>query len=246
MIVFKSIVIILTEPSLPENIGATARAMRNMGFSQLRIVSPTGSKQHLSKPARRTSSGAEKILEETQVFNSIDEALADLQIIVGCTARRSKERQPLLNPRGLKESLQTNNPGLLTGIVFGREDRGLENWELDLCHLVVTIPTAPEHSSLNLAQAVLLICYELKRPEQPAPKKNAGPSGQITSEELEGLYQHARQVLLRIGFLNPDNPDRILRVLRRITGRAGLDSREARILRGILRQMDWYANKKKE
>ena len=119
----------------------------------------------------------------------------------------------------------------------------MTNAELDLCHLVVTVPTAPEHPSLNLAQAVLLICYELRGgaaandPHLPAKGLLA------TSKELEDLYRHSREVLLRVGFLDPQNPDRILRVLRRLLGRVGPDSREVTILRGILRQMDWYAGK---
>jgi len=119
----------------------------------------------------------------------------------------------------------------------------LSNAELDLCHLVVTVPTAPEHPSLNLAQAVLLICYELRGGAAASDPDTAAPDAPATSEELEELYQHARTVLLRVGFLDPQNPDRILRVLRRLLGRVGPDSREVAILRGILRQMDWYAGK---
>ena len=121
----------------------------------------------------------------------------------------------------------------------------MTNAELDLCHLVVTVPTAPEHPSLNLAQAVLLICYELRGGSGAGNSEGPAQGLPATSEELEELYQHARTVLLRVGFLDPQNPDRILRVLRRLLGRVGPDSREVAILRGILRQMDWYAEKVK-
>ena len=236
-----SISIILVEPSLPENIGAAARAMKNMGFSRLRLVCPENLDKHLTHPARRMSAGSEEILEKAQVYGSLNEALADLQVTVGCTARRSKGRHPILSPERLPESLRGYEDKMQIGIVFGREDRGLSNAELDLCHHIVTIPTAREHTSLNLAQAVLLICYELRMKLKRSAPKAGSRSALASAEEQEELYQHAREVLLRIGFLNPDNPDRILRVLRRITGRTGLDAREIRILRGILRQMDWYS-----
>ncbi len=238
--------IILVEPSLAVNVGAVARAMKNMGFSELRIVYPEGGSEHLCDPARRMSAGSEDILEKAQVFPSLGEALADMQLVAGCTARQGKGRSPLLDPRGLREHAARHGPETRFAVVFGREDRGLTNSELDLCHLVVTVPTSPEHPSLNLAQAVLLICYELRGGSAATDSHADTPDDPATSEELEELYQHARRVLLEVGFLDRQNPDRILRVLRRLLGRAGPDSREVSILRGILRQMDWYAGKKSD
>ena len=235
--------VILVEPSLAVNVGAVARAMKNMGFSGLRLVCADGTSEHLSDPARRMASGAEDVLEEARVFPSLNEALADLRVVAGCTARKGKGRHPVLDPQGLREHAAGHGPQTRLGIVFGREDRGLTNAELDLCHLVVTIPTAPEHPSLNLAQAVLLVCYELMAGKTAKAGCKRARGSPATSEELEGLYRHGRDVLLRIRFLDPQNPDRILRVLRRILGRAGPDSREVKILRGILRQMDWFASK---
>lgn len=237
--------IILVEPSLAVNVGAAARAMKNMGFSRLRLVYPDGTREHLSDPARRMSAGSEEILEQARVFPSLGEALADLQVVAGCTARKGQGRNPLLDPRGLRRYAARCGPDTRFGVVFGREDRGLTNAELDLCHLVVTVPTAPEHPSLNLAQAVLLVCYELSGRTGEDDSDVPAQGLLATSEELEDLYRHGREVLLRVGFLDPQNPDRILRVLRRILGRAGPDSREVAILRGILRQMDWYAGKVK-
>jgi tRNA/rRNA methyltransferase len=219
--------------------------MKNMGFSELRLVYPEGGSEHLSDPARRMSAGSEDILEQAEVFPSLGEALADFQLVAGCTARKGQGRNPLLDPRGLREHAARQGPETRFGIVFGREDRGLTNAELDLCHLVVTVPTAPEHPSLNLAQAVLLVCYELRGGAEAGDPDTPAQGSRATSEELEELYQHARTVLLRVGFLDPQNPDRILRVLRRLLGRAGPDSREVTILRGILRQMDWYADQDK-
>jgi tRNA/rRNA methyltransferase len=235
--------IILMEPSLSVNVGAVARAMKNMGFTALRLVYPQGGSEHLSDPARRMSAGAEDILEQARVFPSLGEALAGFQLVAGCTARKGQGRTPLLSPRGLRELAAKRGPDTRFGVVFGREDRGLTNAELDLCHLVVTVPTAPEHPSLNLAQAVLLVCYELRGGAEAGSTDMPPRGSPATSQELEELYGHARDVLLRVGFLDPQNPDRILRVLRRLLGRAGPDSREVAILRGILRQMDWYAGK---
>jgi len=238
-----STAIVLVEPSLPVNIGATARAMKNMGFRELRIVAPPGSEAHLSHEARRMSAGSEEILEETRIFGSLPDALCDLQVVVGCTARRGKGRHPLLEPGDLPAWLKRFPPGTGLGIVFGREDRGLENPELDLCNLLLTIPTSAEHTSLNLAQAVLLVCYELGRTDRNLPLRNRPGTACATSRELEQLVQHGREVLLRVGFLDPQNPDRILRVLRRVLGRAALDSREVSIFRGILRKMDWVTGR---
>jgi tRNA/rRNA methyltransferase len=235
--------IVLVEPSLPENIGATARAMKNMGFRNLRLVAPRGNLAHLSHAARRNSAGSEEILEQARTFDTLAEAIFDLQVVVGCTARRGKGRHPLLEPRDLPSRLENHPPGTGLGVVFGREDRGLENPELDLCHLLLTIPTDAAHTSLNLAQAVLLVCYELGVPSRSSPSGKKPRNAYATSREMEELFLHGRRVLLEVGFLDPQNPDRILRVLRRITGRAGLDSRDVSILRGILRKMDWYANR---
>ena len=233
--------VVLVEPSLPENVGAVARAMKNMGFRRLRIVAPSGYIEHLSHKARRMSAGSEEILEKAGTWATLGEALADLQIVVGCTARKGKGRRPVLGPRDVPPWLDGYGPGTEAAIVFGREDRGLENHELDLCNVLVTIPTAPEHTSPNLAQAVLLVCYEIARPLPALPLKRPLLEAHVTSGQMEELFQHARDVLLRIGFLETQNPERILRVLRRIAGRAGLDPREVSILRGILRKMNWYA-----
>lgn len=238
-----STVVVLVDPSLPVNVGAVARAMKNMGYANLRLVTPSVTKEHLSDPARRMSAGSEEILEAAQVYPSLREALSDLQLVVGSTARKGKGRNPLLQPKGLPGYLEKYGPDTRLGIVFGREDRGLTNEELDLCNIVLTIPTAPDHSSLNLAQAVLLVCYELAQAEERAALRDSSPRSLASSNELEELFVHARKVLLRVGFLDPQNPDRILRALRRVLGRARPDSREVKILRGILRQMDWYAGR---
>lgn len=231
--------IVLVEPLHPGNIGAAARAMKNMGFRRLRLVNPT---DPFCSEARRMASGALDILERAEIFQSLPEALADLHVTVGLTARTGKGRIRKLDPHGLVRHLRSYPPEARLGLVFGREDRGLSNQELDLCNLLVTIPTAPEHPSLNVAQAVLLVCYEfLKEAAEPTADARPRKTVPAPSEELEALYRHGREVLLRIGFLHESNPDRILRVLRRIFGRIGLESREVSILRGILRQMDWYA-----
>ncbi len=243
MISSASTFIILVDPSLPENIGAVARAMKNMGIRNLRIVLPSGKDSHLSDAARRMSAGSEDLLEGAGIFPSLGEALADLQVVIGCTARQGKGRKSFLEPKGLPEYLSAYPRDMKLGIVFGREDRGLTNDELDLSNIVLTIPTTREHKSLNLAQAVLLVCYELAQRGPADTGKRTSGAPHATSEELEQLFQHARNVLVRVGFLDPQNPDRILRVLRRLLGRAGPDSREITILRGVLRQMDWYAGR---
>jgi len=243
MISLASTSIVLIEPSLPENVGAVARAMRNMGFARLRLVLPQGAPAHLSDPARRMSAGSELILEEAAVYSSIQAGLSDLQLTVGCTARQGKARPSLVDPRSLPSYLESYPEETKLGLVFGREDRGLTNQELDLCNVVLTIPTAPENPSLNLAQAVLVVCYEIRMAHRGSSGTSRGSGTLATAEELEGLFQHARSVLLRVGFLDLQNPERMLRVLRRILGRARPNSREVKVLRGVLRQIDWHAKR---
>ncbi|MEW6441667.1 MAG: RNA methyltransferase [bacterium] len=239
MIERNHISIVLVEPAHPANIGAAARAMKNMGFHLLRLVRPA---DHLCEDARRMAMGSQEILEHARVYPTLGRALSDLHVTVGCTARKGKERVKTMGPEALAGHLGGGPPDARIGIVFGREDSGLTNRELDLCNILLAIPTAPEHSSLNLAQAVLVVCYELmKARPAPPPSATAPTTLSASSQELEELYQQAREVLLRIGFLDPANPDRILRVLRRTFGKVGLDPREVRILKGILRQMNWYA-----
>lgn len=227
--------VVLVEPQLPENIGATARAMANMNLRELRLVQPC---EHTGYAAQKMASGAERLLEEARVFGSLEEALADCHLAVGCSARTGQERSAWLTPRSLPLWWSEHPPEARLALVFGREDRGLSNEQLVLCHRMLHIPTSPELRSLNLAQAVLLVSWELFAAQAPQEATVELPA---TAGELSGLWRHAREVLFRIGYFQEDQNTRRRHLLRRILNRLAPSQQELQTLRGILRQMNWAA-----
>jgi len=230
--------IVLVRPQGQMNIGSVARAMKNVGLRELALVDPVGSPIH--PDARLMAVGAHNILEDALLFPQLADALADCTWVIGTTRRGGKRREGVVDPRQMAaeiaEIIQQNK----VAVVFGSEDRGLSNRDLDLCQRLVTIPAHEEYGSLNLAQAVMIVCYELYLAS--GRKKDTLPGKRLaTSAELEGMYRHMGETLLRIGFLEQNNPQRMMAVLRRIFSKAQLDLREVRVLRGICRQANWYA-----
>ncbi len=232
------ITIILVSPRFPENLGAVARAMKNMGLQRLSIVKGC-SPFHLN--AYRLASGAEDILERAEEFTELGEAISDMSCVVGTTSRGGRERIPVLTPRELAEKVAMLSRKNLIGLVFGSEKEGLTNEELSLCHLFARIPASLSFPSLNLAQAVMIFCYELF---QVAAKPFPSCPRMASSEQLEHLYSHMERTLLDIGFLEPNNPKRMMRTLRRLFGRSLLEERDVRILEGIWSRVDWIHKKK--
>lgn len=234
--------IILVEPQSPGNIGMVCRAMKNMGLSKLRIVAGCN---HLDPEALKFAVSAKDLLEQTELYTTLSDALKDTSVSIATTRRSGKYRQELLTPPLAAQAL-LHGPGS-AALVFGREDHGLATADLSLCTLQATIPSSNDYGSLNLAQAVLIFCYELFG----AAESSAPSQTRITaaSGELEPLFSHMENTLLRIGHLNPQNPDHIMRSLRRMFFRAELDSREVAILRGMFSQIDWaasgFSNRKK-
>jgi tRNA/rRNA methyltransferase len=230
--------IVLVEPQHSGNIGAVARAMKNMALTQLVLVNPA---DHLNLEARMMAMHALDLLQNARVYADLTQAVADAGFVVGTTRRLGKARQAHLTPRAIVPlllSLAHSNP---VALVFGREDSGLTNEELQRCHELLTIPAHPEDGSLNLAQAVLLVCYELYMAtageSRPIPPKLA------TVGELERLYQRLRQVLWRVGFLHGSHPDRMMGYFRQFFARGNLRSRDVKIFLGVLRQIEWYLNR---
>lgn len=228
-------VIVLVEPRSPGNIGMVCRAMKNMGLTRLRLVAGC---DHRHPDATMFAVSAKDLLERAEHYPTLAAALADTTVSIATTRRTGKYRQSLLTPPQVATTLHHHQHGT-AALVFGREDHGLSTDELSLCTLQATIPSNPDCGSLNLAQSVLIFCYELFTAEladTDAPFRELAPAA-----ELEALFCHLANTLDRIGFLNPQNPDHIMRYLRRIFFRAQLDSREISILRGILSQVDWAA-----
>jgi len=231
----ENIVIVLVEPQSPGNIGMVCRAMKNMGLSRLRLVKGC---DRFHPESLKFAVAARDLLEQAELFPALAPAVADCTLTVGTTRRHGKYRQEILSPVEVAARLNEQaGPGCRAAIVFGREDSGLTTDELSLCRWHATIPSADAYGSLNLAQSVLLFCYELG-------KAGASPGGGrempiAASEEMESLFTQMGSCLLKIGFLNEQNPEHIMRSLRRIFFRAELDSREVAILRGMMTQVEW-------
>ncbi len=233
----ESVCTVLVRPRFHENIGSVARALKNMGLGRLIIVDGCSP---LHPRAYQLASGAEDILERAEEYRSLREATAEMQYIVGTTSREGKERTPLLTPQELAKKIRPLFPNNTIGLVFGSEKEGLTNDELALCHCMVKIPCAPNFSSLNLAQAVMVISYELF---QASAKPSRQPLQLARAEKLEKMFNHMEKTLLTVGFLDLQNPKRIMRVLRRLFGKSQMEDREVQILNGIWSQMDWYIGK---
>ncbi len=236
------ITIVLQRPRFPENIGAAARAMRNMGIRRMIIVNPEN--YELSRVLKMATHVAADVVEEIQIARDLRNALSPFHIVVGTTARLGGEREVVLSPSHMAERLISLSRENTIAVVFGPEDRGLSNEDLRLCHELVNIPTA-EFSSLNLAQAVMVMCYELYT-AGCRPLSEAKAPRLATRIELDGMYDQLRDILVRISYINPENPDYWMNKIRRFFTRLQLKAGEVSIIRGICRQIDWYGKKCRE
>jgi tRNA/rRNA methyltransferase len=230
------IAVVLVGTQSPGNIGMVCRAMKNMGLADLRLVNPC-SLDHLD--AIKFAVSARNLLEQAKLYTSLDDALADCEFSVATTRRHGKYRNEIITPDEVVERFGNCAPTSRLALVFGREDSGLTTDEVALCRWQATIPTADEFGSLNLSQAVLIFCYEFLKGATPAPPKAAREVA--GSASLEPLFSHMEKVFLKIGYLNPQNPDHMMRTMRRIFSRAELDEREVSSMRGLLSQIDWAA-----
>jgi TrmH family RNA methyltransferase len=228
--------IILVGTTHPGNIGAAARAMKNMGLTDITLVNP---RLFPHEDATARASGAEDILDAACVVGSLDEALSDCVYVAGASARSRTIGWPSMAPRECAQKLTQESRIGPVAVVFGPEKSGLTNEDIDRCHTLLTIPTEPGFSSLNLAMAVQVICYELRVASidttEGAWESEVPPA---TGEELEHFYKHLEEVLTDGGFLDPDNPRHLMRRLRRLFVRAQPDQNEINILRGMLSALD--------
>lgn len=226
--------IVLVNTSHPGNIGGVARAMKNMGLSRLYLVEP---KQFPDEQANWRAVSAEDVLESAVVTSTLDEAIADCQFVVGTSARGRRIPWPLLDPRQCAQRMGQASESEQVAVLFGREDRGLTNDELKVCNLHLNIPTS-DYSSLNLAMAVQVVCYELKMlldvDVLPAKEDDEWDTPFATQENLERFYVHLEHTLTEIEFLDPTAPRQLMARLRRLYSRVRLDEMELNILRGIL------------
>ncbi len=238
-----NVAVVLVRPQFAGNIGSVCRAMKNMGLSRLILVSPA--QDPLSPEARMMATSARNILQGAKVFPTLAEALSGFRWIAGTSARKGRNRGPFISPREISPEIIAQARSVPVAVLFGPEDKGLTNEELAPCHALISMPTHTGLSSLNLAQAVMIFAYELflaRLASKAAESSGSGAAPKLAEfQKMEGMYAHLDELLLRIGFLDPNNPKRIMHTLRRIFGRASLSDRDVAVLRGIFRQLDWYA-----
>ncbi len=245
MMTLDNVSVVLVGPQGPLNIGSVCRAMMNFGFSDLRLVNPEAN--HLGDEARRMAVKAGGLLDKATVYTDLGEALADCHLVLGTTRRFGKYREEFLHPDEAARQLLPMTEKGRVALMFGREDMGLLTSELDHCHRFVTIPTCDALPSMNLAQAVSLCLYETAKLFGESLGKTPGRKRQADGNVLEAMFTHMKRTLVDIEFLDPANPDHILRSFRRIFGRAGLNDREVRILHGLWSRIDWVeADRKKK
>lgn len=231
---FPRIRIVMVETSHPGNIGAAARAMKNMELENLYLVNPV---LFPHREAVSRSSGAEDLLERAVICDSLPQALEGCSLVFGASARSLRAIPwPQVDARGCARLAAEKGEAGEVAVLFGREDSGLTNEELELCNYLVHIPTNPGYSSLNVAAAIQVVAYELYMARigewRGTPSNKADEPA--SADEVEGFFNHLEQTLVAIDFLDPDNPRQLMRRLRRLFNRTELEKVEVNILRGIL------------
>jgi len=224
----------MVRPRGSGNIGSVARAMKNFGAGELAIVGPARTQSFW---ARAMAVHARDRLTDARRYASIREAIADCTLVVGTTCRSGLYRSHSRSARELAPVIAAAAQKGKVALLLGPEDHGLSNKDLEHCQLLMTIPSHPDYASLNVAQAAVICLYEIYLASL-APAAEAIHRAQ--GEQVERLFEIMRAALLKIGFLDSENPEHMLLALRRILGRAGLEEKDVRILTGMFRQIDWY------
>ncbi len=229
--------IVLVRPRGSGNIGSVARAMKNMGQTELAIVGKARTRSFL---ARAMAAHGRDILGNAKGYDTLREAIADCALVVGTTCRTGLYRKHSKTPRDLAREITAVANTSKVALIFGPEDHGLSNKDVEHCQLLMTIPTHPDYPSLNVAQTAVICLYELYLASL-SPVENAGIQ-RARAEDVERLFDRMRKVLLKIGFLDSENPEHMLLAFRRILGRAGLEDKDVRIFTGLFRQIEWYTD----
>jgi len=226
---FSNLNIVLVDARRPANIGATARCMMNMGISRLVLVNPP---EYLNEESVKLAAGADDILKQAVVTASLEDALRGQNLVYGTSRHPGRLRKNIRSPREAAEAMYPLLARNKIAIVFGNEINGLNRRDLSLCHELISIPSSASFPSLNLSHAVMVVAYELLC----ASAADSTPSTMklAPAEDLENFYHQLQEILQMIGFLEQNHPERIMFSLRQIFGRSRLDSRDVKILRGIL------------
>ena len=229
--------IVLVRPQGAANVGAAARAMKNMGLADLLLV---GARPARTFWSRAMAVHAADVLDRVRVTDTLPEAVADCGLVVGTTARQGGYRTAAEPLRTVAPRLVAAAAGNRVALVFGPEDHGLSTADLMHCQQLLTVPANPAYPSLNLAQAVMVCCYELA---MAAAEPVAAAVTWAAADRLEQMFAHLQRAFLAIGFLHPENPDHIMLALRQLLGRTQLDEREVRIFMALARQIEWSARR---
>jgi tRNA (cytidine32/uridine32-2'-O)-methyltransferase len=227
---------VLVNTTHPGNIGGAARAIKNMGLTELYLVQP---REFPAPRAVWRAAGARDILTNVKVVETLDEAIAGCGLVVGTSARERRIPWPLINPRECGEKIWSEAASHDVALLFGREDRGLTNSELQKCHYHVHIPSNPDYSSLNLATAVQVLAYEVRMASLQdengvLPSMDEWDQPLATADELELFHQHLAETMATLNFYDPDNPKQLLTRMRRLFNRTRMDKMEVSMLRGLL------------
>ncbi len=232
MINLQNVKIILVETTHPGNIGAAARAMKNMCLENLVLVNP---QCPVGQIAFARSSGAHSLLDNMQQFDTLQQAVADCHVVFGTSARIRSMPMPFVSPEQACKEINNKEADIKVAIVFGREHSGLTNEEMDCCHYALTIPTNDKFSSLNIAAAVQVVCYELfKHSKDDLPDTILDKTDRASMNEVHDLVAHLEKTLIDIDFLNPENPKLLMKRLTQVSMRQQLTQNEVNIFRGIL------------
>ncbi|MBI4532192.1 MAG: RNA methyltransferase [Candidatus Latescibacteria bacterium] len=229
--------IVLVEPHTPGNIGSTARAMKNMGLSQLTLVKPVP----FNVPETYCMGyGAEDLIRGCRVVDSLQAAVSDAALVVGTTHRQRRRSIPVYPPQEAVRRIVETAAHHPCAILFGREDKGLFNEELDFCQILSRIPTACRYPSLNLSQAVMIFAYEIFT-TTIAPLQN--PALDLAPfDEIERLYERIDRTMTKVGFISRNTPDTFMRSVRRVFGRTQLERRDVATLHKICAKIEWYVS----
>ncbi|MDR8762414.1 tRNA (cytidine/uridine-2'-O-)-methyltransferase TrmJ [Burkholderia multivorans] len=239
---FTSTRFVLVEPSHPGNVGAAARALKTMGFARLVLVAPRVPHVQSDPEAIAMASGADDVLASAHVVPTLGEALSGVQWSIALTARTREYGPPRLAPRAAAAHARTQVESGDIALVFGNERTGLANEHVEQCSALAHIPANPAYSSLNLAQAVQVLAYELRvafleQTSEPAQQPAADTGALAQSDEIERMYLHLENALIALDFLDPRNPKKLMPRLRRLFARTGLEREEVNILRGIAKHI---------
>lgn len=236
---FARVRFVLVSPSHPGNVGAAARAIKTMGFSELVLVAPRLADVKTDPEAQAMASGADDVLAQARVVASLDDALLGVHWSVALSARPREYGPPLTAPRAAAEqAMAAIGEGANVALVFGNERTGLSNEDVARCSAIAHIPANPVYSSLNLAQAIQVLAYEMRLAcQQTVVPDSVSLPVRASADDIEGMYLHFEEALIALTFLDPNNPKKLMARVRQLFGRSGLEREEVNILRGIAKHI---------